>query len=323
MKKVFIVAVFGDRFVGMLLNLLYSIERTQNDFEIKVYWQDMSDDKISPLKLYFDKVNFIETKFDFKSSRIERIASKTKLWNFASENNSEDNLVFVDVDTLFIKDIDFFFKQDFDVIYTVKEEKFPLNTGIILCKNSIKVKLFFKVWLEKTMSILNNPVDFSKANDDLYPYGAPDQMAFFKLINLDVQNILKDGNVSIGSNSLNIKPVSCKLLNETNSTTVMSDTYMIHFKGGWQPILIDGATYSINRPLKKSLSMHKLYLRSFLTALDLLNVKLSKKLTPSFFNIKIPNYFYNDLTIKRTYFFYKLVFLTKLCLVKFVIRRSK
>ncbi|MBM2817612.1 MAG: hypothetical protein HW401_202 [Parcubacteria group bacterium] len=82
----FAVSVFGDRYVGMLISVLFSIKKSNPDVLTAVFCQDIQEKFIKPLKSYFSDADFIKTHFDFKSDYISKVSmNKTFLWNYALE----------------------------------------------------------------------------------------------------------------------------------------------------------------------------------------------------------------------------------------------
>ncbi len=288
-----ITTVFGKEYIGMLISNLYSISKSNPIADVTVIWEDIPDKYICPVKKCFKNYEFIETKIGFTKDPAKRIASKTILWQMGVDRYPGELLALIDVDTLIIKDITHFFEEfNYDIIYTYKNEQFPLNTGVLLCNNSTKTRLFFKKWKEETFGIFKKPDLLIQATNSSFPYGAVDQMAFYRVI------VYKHNStkycVNLGSHKVKLLGIPCKTLNETNSTAITKENHIIHYKGGWQNILIKGLNFTKKRPKKLSWEMFILYLKTYSGAVNHINKKTKMNYPIDFFKIKIPYYIDRD-----------------------------
>lgn len=286
-KVKFIITIFGDKHIGMLLTNIYSIIQSNPDSRITVFWQDIEERLVLCIMRGYETVTFRKTDFNFTSDPIKRISSKTLLWNYAAETFPCENICFLDVDTLVIKDIGHFFDQDFDIIFTYKDDQFSLNTGVMLCKGD-KYPLFFQKWLKDTFKIINDPELFEKANSPECPYGGSDQMSFYELAHYSSNQT--EYNITINGQELVFMGLPCEVLNEVYSRPITKSTHIIHYKGGWQPILMEGRNFTRYRRKIDSWEMYMLYLKYFSKSLKILNNKSNKNFKPKDFNIKIPFY---------------------------------
>src|SRR3990167_5694024 len=103
----FITSVFGDRHVSMLIPLLYSIEQTNPQAAISVYWEDIQKETKDLIQQSFPQVEFVETHFNFTSDIAKRISSKTLVWELAAHDkrNEPGWLFFMDADMLVLRKI--------------------------------------------------------------------------------------------------------------------------------------------------------------------------------------------------------------------------
>lgn len=299
-KYRFIISVFGEEYIGMLLTNLYSIIKNTHNSDISVFWQDISNENKNNFKKAFPQINFNETNFDLNSDKIKRISSKMFFWNYASHFFQNQNLCFIDVDTLVIKDISNFFDDNFDIIFTDKEDIFPLNTGVILCKGE-SFHIFFEEWLKKTLEILSDHNLILKSISTKYPYGGGDQMALFQLINY--KRGINIYQLMINNKNFIIKSIPCKILNETRSTSINNNVHIIHYKGGWQLILLKAMGFTKYRTKMESQEMYLLYLRTHKMALEYFNNCLGKNYIFGSFGIKVPFYL-DKTTLKENKFRY-------------------
>jgi hypothetical protein len=287
----FIVASYGAKHVGMLLTHLHSIVRSHPGAQAAVYWQDIPAPLIDALRAAFPRYDFHRTDFDFSNDFLLRISSKVHSWcRAAEEHATEPQLVLADVDPLILRDISAFFDKDAaDVIFTHKPERTALNTGVLLAHGRPAATAFFRDWRDRTLHICRTPELYAQANDYSLGYGAADQMALWQM--LGYERGRADYEIMCGSERARLRGEPCALLNETNSLPVTDDKHILHYKAGWQLILLQGRPFTRNRPRETSWPMFALYLTRFREALDALNAAAATRFTAKDFGIVIPFYF--------------------------------
>ncbi|HEX8294923.1 MAG TPA: hypothetical protein VF593_01370 [Chthoniobacteraceae bacterium] len=289
----FIVASYGPKHVGMLLTHLDSIRRSHPAARVAVYWQDIPEPQITAIRATFPSFDFQQTAFDFASDYLLRISSKVQAWcRAAEEYGDEPELCFADVDTLILRDIGSFFKVEADVIFTHKPERTALNTGVLLMRGCSAATAFFREWRERTLEILRTPPLFAQANDYSLGYGAADQMALWKMLGYERDR--EDYEMIAGGETVRLHAAPCAQLNETNSVAVTEDKHILHYKAGWQTILLGGSPFTRNRPREQSWEMFTLYLRRFREALTRLNSTGGTRFTAADFGLVIPPYFQEE-----------------------------
>jgi len=173
----------------------------------------------------------------------------------------------------------------------------------MLVKNSVKTIPFFSKWREQTTNILENTRDFAKANSNKYPYGGADQMSFYNIINYQRNRTVFE--TIVNNEKILLKAVPCEMLNETRSTKITDKTHVIHYKGGWRQILLNGSGFTKNRQKKKSFEMYKVFLQTYLEAIDFLK-NFDSDVEVADFGIKIHPYLNttNWRENKKKYFFF-------------------
>lgn len=297
----FIITIFGDKHIGMLITNIYSILQSNPESNVVVFWQDVKEHLIKAIMKSFGSVTFYNTNFDFVSDPIKRISSKTHLWNYAAGKYPHDYLCFLDADTLVIKSIQHFFDHDFDIIYTYRQAQFPLNTGVMLCKGS-SYQSFFNLWKEETFKIINDLELFKKANSPQYPYGGSDQMSLFNILCYDPKQ--NKYIVSINGQKIVFRGIPCDILNEVCSKNITDTIHIIHYKGWWQKILLEGQDFQKkNRTKEHSWDMYILYLKTFKESLEFISDRTKMGYKPKDFNVVIPIYL-NTSTFTEIKFFY-------------------
>ncbi len=307
----FIIALFGNKHVGMLLTNLYSIKENAPRASVTVLWQDVDPKTKEDLQKVFPEVDFQEINFDISSDKIKRISSKMLFWNYAVSKFKGEQLCLVDVDTLILKDIGDFFEEDFDILFTdKKEEIFPLNTGVMLCKGE-KSHIFFEKWMQTTIEILSDETLIHQAMSTQYPFGGGDQMSFYNLVEYTKEKSTFE--VTIGDQPIRLVSKPCALLNETRSTIISPMTHIVHYKGGWQMVMLEGEDFTRNRSKKDSWEMYLLYLNTHKQALNYLNTHAKTHYEFGSFGIQIPCYL-DKIHLKENkvrYFFFHMYSLIK------------
>jgi len=287
----FIVASYGAKHVGMLLTHLHSITRSHPDARAAIYWQDIPARLIDALRAAFPRYEFQRTDFDFSNDFLLRISSKVHAWGRAAEEHAgEPRLCFADVDTLVLRGVSSFFTKDAaDVIFTHKPERTALNTGVLLAHGLPAATAFFREWRDRTLHVCRTPELYAQANDYSLGYGAADQMALWQMLGYERGRV--DYEITCGGERVRLRGEPCAVLNETSSLPVTDEKHILHYKAGWQLILLQGRPFTRNRPRETSWPMFALYLTRFREALEALNAAAGTRFTPQDFGIVIPFYF--------------------------------
>ena len=275
------------RHAGMLLAHLHSIVQTHPQARVAVYWQDILPPIIGAIRAAFPAVDFVETAYDFDANPLQRISSKVLCWARAAEEHTGD-LVFADSDTLVRRDLSAFFAGGEDVVFTTKTmERVPLNTGVFLARGGAATVAFFRAWRDATLHILQTPELFQQANDQTLPYGGTDQMALIQLLQFQPERT--HYTIPIGGQEVRLRAEPCSQLNETNSrplTGTGEEIHVIHYKAGWQSILLFGRPFSRYRPRAASLDMLVYFMETFFAALARVNEASGGNFTAQDFRIQ-------------------------------------
>ncbi len=286
----FIVANYGSRHSGMLLAHLESVALSHPAARVAVYWQDMPARLIGAIRTAFPSVDFVETTFDFAGDPLQRISSKVLCWARAAEDFSKErDLVFADGDTLIRRDLAVFFDDAADVVFSTKPENVPLNSGVVLTRGHGAAS-FMRAWREATMHILRTPDLFAQANDQSQPYGGTDQMSLHQL--LGYERGRDRYTVTCEGREIRLRAEPCARLNETNSRPLTDEIHVVHYKAGWQQILLNGRPFSKWRPRVESWDMLTLFLETFAAALQRTNTVCGENFTAHDFGIRWPWYWH-------------------------------
>lgn len=276
------VCIFGNKYDGMLLTLLYSLKKNIDNANCYVFYQDNSE-LFNSIKKTFHDFEFIKTSFSFSENKVLRISSKTLMWSeailwiYKNKKSIFDYAIFLDVDTLVLKDPIIILSEskkiDADVLITVKdEEKWPINTGVIITKITQKTCFFFQKWQEDTFKLFNSEQSLYQASSVDYPYGGVDQMSMHKIVEYS-----RNANHFYLKNccGLNIKKILCTNFNQTNSMPINDDIFIIHYKGVWQHILLHGENFTKYRRRIDSMQMYEYYLNMYKSSVEYLRSKCS------------------------------------------------
>jgi hypothetical protein len=184
----------------------------------------------------------------------KRIPLKLRFWAEITNHVNEDVVCFLDSDTLVYKNITPYIQEDFDLLYTWKNETFPLNVGVVIIKNNRKIRKLLELWCERTEDIVN---DEEKLKSACALHGAADQQALSDLIG--TSNYENDITRSFEFGSIRFRGVPCDELNQSNIVPVENSVSIFHYKTGWHPILLREEGFTANRPKKIALDLLHLW----------------------------------------------------------------
>jgi hypothetical protein len=286
-KTCLIVPNYGAAFEGMLLACLESAAQAVPGMRVYVAWQDMALDRVAALAKAYPDTRWIKSDISISGDYVVRISAKTLLAGLAAKKAVADGcerLVLMDSDIMVREGFSEAFEGDFDVAYTDKPERWPLNSGVIFMKAG-KALEFLGRWSEESAKIGTSPELLKEASSKELPYGGIDQMALYQM------TAYERGRSEIAEkDGISYKGLPCAIYNETRSLPVDCPAKLVHFKGGWHKILTRGAWYSPKRPMKDSLEMHQFYLRTALAGLKRVNEAAGRNWTLSEWNLAVPAY---------------------------------
>lgn len=256
----FVISTYGDEYVPFLTVCLSSLRETHPKDKVVVFWNDISQREMSLLLENFHDVEFTKQDINVSSNDfIQRISMKMRLWKEIIHNRKiGEALCFLDSDILVYKNVTELIKGDYDLIYTWKPEKYPINTGVIVVKNSEKIRKFFDLWHDENERIINDPVLLEEA---LNKTGGGDQQALINLMDTDGYD--KDFTRRFDFGDIKFKAVPCDLLNQTNSVPINSGSYIFHYKAGWHPILLKEEGFTENRSVETSYEMYSYWINYY------------------------------------------------------------
>ena len=279
----FILSNYGEKYFGYVLVCIYSIQKSNPNAIIHLFWQDMDSDKITAFKNFFSNVNFIQTNFNFSKDEAKRISSKTIVLDYAIKKlplEENTQICIIDADTMVLKDISVFFTDSFDLgITDDRKRTTPLNTGVLFARYSKNTIYIFETWKNETFKIFDCK---EKTKVSLQrPYSGVDQMSMWEMI--DYSNRIESvSSINIAGEVVCIKRFDCKVANHIYNGEIAKDTMILHFKGVWNDLLIYGAV-----PSPLNFTKYKIFGQIFHEALNALNLKLQTRYTQNYFNIRL------------------------------------
>lgn len=261
----FAITLYGNEHIWYLCVLLQSILNVYGkEMQVILYYADVDSKYIQYIKRKIPHITLKELEnYQFLNTDLQtRISFKTFLWHkILTEQSLTDKVVFLDADTLILKKIDKYFDDQIDVLYTYKTHEnenlsWPLNTGVILLKNSFKAIEFFRIWKELTGKLLASSEKLKQQKRN--SWGGEDQACLGEMLkNSDFSGFSK----KIVYNGIIFQGVPCEELNETRCVPISEKTHIIHYKGRWRHVL-KNKEFTDWRPKEKCKVMYDLWFKN-------------------------------------------------------------
>ena len=253
--------VFGNDYIDYLNVLVQSIDKTYGGkAKIIVYYDDIDKGFIEDILKVFPYVKIV--KYECVSGKGDyeyRSALKSIVWcDILKQNPEAKNLVLLDSDTIVLKQMGKFFGNDFDIGYCFKlpddeNPNWPINAGIMLCKNNEKSISFLTEWSILTKLHLKDQLH---KNDGYLLWGGGDQVSLGFMLGT---RKLHDYKKLIIRDGVKLQGFPCMFFNESRSMTPTNETHILHLKGkSWRDVLTTGR-FSIRRPREYSESIYKMW----------------------------------------------------------------
>ncbi len=237
-----------DKYLYLLRPFLQSISEQIEQPKVFVIYYEYSLSNLYFLERVFPFVRFI--KEDRKSDNPTYINSGRlhHYLDILETLEKDSDIVYIDCDTIILKDFSDIFDKDFDAAFTYKEDKFPLNFGVICGRNNASFKETIKYICETVDNIF---LDDNLLAEATRLSGAADQHSINALIHAPNKPPAyetyteKDRDGTFGKrynieiNGINIKMdfFPCTIYNETECKPISDELKVIHYKSGWHPIL--------------------------------------------------------------------------------------
>jgi 2-polyprenyl-3-methyl-5-hydroxy-6-metoxy-1,4-benzoquinol methylase len=251
---VFVTTIYGEAYTPFVAPHLHAIRQRYPRAEGVVVWQSVPRAEIDLLTRAYPSWRFIESADALSGDLHQRIPRKLHAWKRAAELHPDRPLAFLDCDTLLVRRLDEFFTGGWDIIYTWKDELFPINTGVILASSGRAAAALFQTMVDRVERIVREPRLLETA---LGSSGAADQHALREIVGFCSYD--RYTVKTLHGRELVFRGVPCRYLNETNCRPISDDLCLIHYKTGWHPILLEGKDWTPNRPLDRCRDMYRFW----------------------------------------------------------------
>lgn len=278
----FVITCYGERYAPFLAVCLRSVRLFAGSHSVTVI-NDLPESVIACLKAANPNATFIHLiQYVTSLSQYEkRVAGKLDYWLYWMTSAPNGRVVvFIDADVFVRADISGDLPSDFDVMFTRKEERIPINTGVLALRVSDSSKAFMQLWRDETFKVFSDP--------DLLAHGVKvgggiSQFTLLRLMGVPDGGQTREGlnEVDLSCGTIRFFGAECDLLNQTNSVPLSSPAKILHYKAGWHPILLDGKKFSRNRPYHESAEMYQFWLDHLRAEEHLLGMQLLSRWTRS------------------------------------------
>lgn len=251
----FYTTIYGNKYLPFLRVLLTSLQQHHAAPRITVQFDEISPLEEKLLRRTFPSVHFELVQLDIASAsdKNRRISMYLRYWSHFLENCEVGaEVCLMDCDMMVMQPLDGALPSNADVVYTWKVERFPINGGIILVRNTAAVNSFFDAWLQKTEAIM---ADEEAMNEALQLFGAADQFAFAKTV--ATNDYTSPCTRSYADGEVRFAPAPCAVINQTNSKPITPETKVYHLKSGWHNILLEDGPYTKWRTQEDSEEVHR------------------------------------------------------------------
>jgi len=146
--------------------------------------------------------------------------AKLLIWRDAVHNADDgERIVLMDADTIVLGDLTPAFDEDYDIGWTWRPGRLPVNSGVVYVRANARSKAFMDAWVQRDSILMGHR---SLADHGRNKYGGANQASFMWLM-------LHGG----GGEIANLKDLPCKKWNSVDQTwcDFDSDTRVLHIKG--------------------------------------------------------------------------------------------
>lgn len=244
-------AVYGTKYAAFVAPLLESIRRAgygeSGNVQGLVLHQDLPAREVAALARAYPEFEFAPHDLPTGTDIMHAIPRKFHAWAEGARRFVDRPVLFMDCDTLLMKPLEDFFDGDWDVLYTWKDEVFPINTGVMAARTGGVASFVFSAMLARIERVIADKGAFAQA---VGSSGAVDQHALREIIGFCNYDATFHRSVTVGAETREVvfRGEPCRSFNETNCRAIDADLRIVHYKTGWHPILLEGAEWTKNRP---------------------------------------------------------------------------
>jgi FkbM family methyltransferase len=249
----FVTSCYGDAYAPFLAVCLRSLRNSNPRSSVLVLHDEIAGRTIEALSEINPNAQFVHLALAPPTQDLrQRIGAKASFWLAAMERTQADEIIFLDCDMIVRSSLRDALPSLADALFTVKDEKVPINTGLVIIRRSDRTQAFMTEWDRVTQQVCRQTsVDYSTS-------GGPTQHALLLMMGTERP---EPGNITVeaGGNSVAIHLAPCAIYNETNSVPLSSPAKVLHYKSGWRKILLNGSGYTRTRPQAASMEMRRLW----------------------------------------------------------------
>lgn len=244
----FVITVYGDKYAAFLGPTLQSITSAYpGSASGVVVWQDVRAGEIELLRRMFPTFEFVESAFPRGDDIMHAIPRKMYAWLHGAQIFKDQPVCFLDCDAVLVKPVDHLFDDSWDVLFTWKDELYPINTGVMMARRGELAAHVFAAMLPRIERMIRSKHELHVG---VGSSGAADQHALRELIGFCNYDRTFERTVSLDGmdRRIRFRGVACEQFNQTNCRPMQPDLHVIHYKTGWHPILLEDAAFTAHRP---------------------------------------------------------------------------
>ncbi len=250
----FVTRFYGSRQLPLLGVALESLLFVESKAEIVALISDLPSDVERSLRAVFPEVKFIrvpDVKVRVFYSHSERASNKLEdVVSFLETKVPHGSSVFIfDADMMFRSAVSGLVNLDWNLLFTRRARGFPLNAGLVGAKISRPTLEFFSLASRTNSWILRRE---RRSRIARHKSGGAEQHAYMKILRKELVDLRttrpENQQITISRSGMRVITVPCALFNSWDPAEISSQTKVVHFKSGWQTLLLDAGGYSTNRP---------------------------------------------------------------------------
>jgi hypothetical protein len=228
---------FGPKYLAFLSVLLRSLRQTNPEKTVNVIYCNLPESKVRKLVEMNPYVKFIHINTDrWNSAKSHRLAQKMDLMTFAHDVANTNNILHLDCDMIVRDEIDLTDYEPFDFLFTIKNEEVLINTGFFAMKKTPGTRKFIEHWALLTREIAESKV---RAAEAVRQNGGPGQHALVQIIGAPSPSV-SSCELEFGNSHIKVGFASCSIYNETNLVCRSSPAKILHYKGTWHKVFLEG-----------------------------------------------------------------------------------
>ncbi len=246
----FVIGVAGERYQRLASVLLQSIYEVYGRHAVAiVVHQDVEDVWLRKVLGLLPLSKTVQLQPPLRPEYpCDMIPLNLRLWRTGAARCTGTRVAFMDADMMLVKPIDQYFGHS-EITYTYKTYeaenlKWMINAGIVLTSfsdlDNFRHRTFMAEWLRRVEAIIPNRGQVDLACKE---WGSVDQAVLGRWLDTeDYSDIVSRGGYTM-------RGVPCSELNEATCVPVVGPACVIHYKGSWHPVLLDGKRSDTRRPM--------------------------------------------------------------------------